>query len=138
MDNSQKSNKTKFYQIHPQTVKHLRLGHPWIIKDQFTEQFPEAPGLVATSSKDRKSSWIFLGDPKHKLIKARYWGDYSNAKFKMHNFWNEFESRFLEAINFRKELNLEDENTFQHCKKASFRNFSNDANSILFTKSKQK
>ena len=109
MTNQQKPNKTHFFEIHSQTVKHLRLGHPWITKDEYTNKFPDKPGLIATSSKDRKSSWIFIGDPNHKSIKARFWGDYSNAEFKMNNFWNEFEGRLLESINFRKELSLDAE-----------------------------
>ena len=109
MNKPPKTSKTHFYEIHPQTIKHLRLGHPWIIKDEYTNRFPETPGLIATSSKDRKSSWIFIGDPKHKSVKARFWGDYSNTKFKMHNFWSEFEKRFAEAIDFRKELSLDKE-----------------------------
>ena len=107
MKPNRSSTKTQFYDIHPQTIKYLNLGHPWITKDSFTENFPQRPGLIATKSKDKKNAWIFIGDPEHKTVKARYWSEYSNAKIKKHNFWNEFEVRLDEAINFRDELNLD-------------------------------
>ena len=109
MKNIRKTTKTTFFDIHPQSIKHLSLGHPWITKDSFTEKFPRKPGLIATTSKDRKSSWIFIGDPEHKSVKARYWSEYSNARIKKHNFWNEFETRLNNAVTFREELKLLDE-----------------------------
>lgn len=109
MKNIRKTAKTTFYDIHPQSIKHLSLGHPWITKDSYTEKFPQKPGLIATASKDRKNSWIFIGDPEHKTVKARYWSEYSNARFKKHNFWNEFETRLDNAVTFREELKLLDE-----------------------------
>ena len=80
----------------------------------FYRKFPQKPGLVATASKDRKSSWIFIGDPEHKTVKARYWSEYSNARFKKHNFWNEFEARLDNAVTFREELKLLDERENSH------------------------
>ena len=109
MRNNRHTTKTTFYEIHPQSIKHLGLGHPWITKDSYTDKFPQKPGLIATASKDKKSSWIFIGDPEHKSVKARYWSEYSNARFKKHNFWNEFENRLDSAVTFREELRLLEE-----------------------------
>jgi 23S rRNA (cytosine1962-C5)-methyltransferase len=109
MKNNKNTSKTIFYNIHPQSIKHLALGHPWVTKDSFTEKFPNKPGLIATASKDKKNSWIFIGDPEHKTVKARYWSEYSNARFKTHHFWNEFENRLDAAVSFREGLKILEE-----------------------------
>ena len=85
--------KVQFYELHPQTVKHLKKGHPWVTKDSFTVLFPQETMLLPTQNKDKTESWIFLNDPYHKDIKARYWGPYSNSKMKLFNFWNDFKYR---------------------------------------------
>ena len=109
MKSSPRKNKVEFFEIHPQTIKHLKLGHPWATKDSFTEKFPKKPSLIATTDKNQKETWIFINDPDHPMVKARHWGDYSNSKIKITNFWNDFQLRLEESINFREEQKLFEE-----------------------------
>lgn len=90
-------------QLHPQTLKHMKLGHPWVTEDSYTRKFPHAPFLVGTGS-DRKETALLLHDENHKKIKARLWSltppfDISEEQFK-----SEFHSRLKTAFGKRKSL----------------------------------
>ena len=97
------------YTLHPQTIKHLKGGHPWVTVDRFSKKFPDRPELLATTGERTEERWIMLNDPHHPQIKARYWSEYSNTKFRWPNFWNEFKRRLEEAVQFRIDLQLAEE-----------------------------
>ena len=99
----------KGYAIHPHSQKYLGQGHFWVTSDRFSAEFPPAPGLMAALDHKKRPKWILLNDPNHSEVKARLWGEYSNAKIKTTNFWQEFESRLGDSIDFRLKQRLSEE-----------------------------
>ncbi len=62
--------------LHPETIKHIKLGHPWVTEDSYTKKFPaNSFFLLGINANTKKDVGIFLNDPKHKNIKARFWSE---------------------------------------------------------------
>lgn len=60
--------------LHPASIKYLKLGHPWITEDSYTKKFPkEAPLLLGVDEKTKKETALLIADPQHKSVKARLW-----------------------------------------------------------------
>ena len=96
--------------LHRLSWKAIEKGHPWIIKDQFTDKFPRHPWLFA---KDKKNQVILLNDPQHKSIKARIW----NLKAKTEQmsediFLTQLEKRVETAMLKRSQILHERENLY--------------------------
>jgi 23S rRNA (cytosine1962-C5)-methyltransferase len=90
-------------QLHPATIKHLKLGHFWVTEDSYTKKFPtNSFFLVGVNSANREEVGIFINDPKHKHIKARLWSTLPVTK----DFAEEFSGRLELAIKKRAELKL--------------------------------
>lgn len=87
--------------LHPLSVKHLKRGHPWVIKDQFTKKFPKEELFLKGLDAQNKVFCTLLHDPTHPQIKARLWKDEDLDKL--------IHTSFLK----RKQLNLEEKrNTY--------------------------
>ena len=84
--------------LHPQTVKHLKKGHPWITQDNFSDKFPD--DFLIKYSKNNNSS-IFINDKNHKKVKARLWANVKSTS-KLNCFENDIEFRLKMAIEKRK------------------------------------
>lgn len=59
--------------LHPATLKHLKKGHPWTTKDNFTEDFPQNRLFLIGVDANQNESALLLHDPNHPKIKARAW-----------------------------------------------------------------
>ena len=59
--------------LHPFSIKHLKKGHPWVIKDQYTARFPEDQILLKGLDDKKKAFCTLLHDPAHPEVKARLW-----------------------------------------------------------------
>ena len=69
-------------QLHPQTVKSLNKGHPWVTKDAFSDRFPKDKFIINLYDPDSgKYLGQFLNDPNHPQIKARFWSSKKLAFF---------------------------------------------------------
>ncbi|MEX0798245.1 MAG: class I SAM-dependent methyltransferase [Bacteriovoracaceae bacterium] len=90
------------YDVHPTSVKMLRKGHPWIIKDQFTEKFhPRDRFIVA---KDRRRPFaLMIHDPRHENIKARLWASKGDFTRLIKSFKKDVSQRIQNALNKRKQ-----------------------------------
>ncbi|MBT3980964.1 MAG: class I SAM-dependent rRNA methyltransferase [Bacteriovoracaceae bacterium] len=59
--------------LHPQSIKEVRRGHPWIIRDSYTAKFSKiSPFIIGTDKKEEELA-LLIHDPTHPKIKARVW-----------------------------------------------------------------
>jgi 23S rRNA (cytosine1962-C5)-methyltransferase len=77
--------------LHPHTIKHLKVGHPWITKDTFTESFPKTKFV---QWKENDDIYIFLNDWNHPKVKARLW-----IEGMPHKTWSD--QMFLDQLKLR-------------------------------------
>ncbi|MBL7666217.1 MAG: class I SAM-dependent methyltransferase [Bacteriovoracaceae bacterium] len=96
--------KSSKHQLHPHSIKYLNLGHPWIIKDTFTEKFnPEADFIIS-------SEFVLLNDPEHNRIKARLWQKTNQSEQEVaKNFEAELVKRIVVALKKRQGLPFHNE-----------------------------
>ncbi len=90
--------------LHPQTIKHMKNGHPWVTDDSFTKKFPQKEKTLLGISSDKNKFAFLLHDPHHKKIKARLWGFISGEElrsFKPNDFWQEFNKRVEDSLKKR-------------------------------------
>ncbi|MBF0314521.1 MAG: class I SAM-dependent methyltransferase [Oligoflexia bacterium] len=91
-------------ELHPETQKRVRQGHPWITKDSFTDKFPVEEDFLLGGNT------LFLHDPHHKLIKGRVWKHpFLEKSFSKEQFSLELFERISCAIKKRIDLNLQRE-----------------------------
>lgn len=93
------------YDIHPISIKLIRKGHPWIIKDKFTEKFQPRDRFIVAKDKKRPFS-LLLHDPKHSQIKARLWSTTGDFNKQIKNFKKDLSYRIDTAIKKRSDLSL--------------------------------
>ncbi|MCF8059354.1 MAG: class I SAM-dependent methyltransferase [Bacteriovoracaceae bacterium] len=102
--------KPQVVSLHPESLRHLAKGHPWIIKDQYTERFRAKDRFI--SAKGKKNEEFFLiADTAHPKIKARFWKINTTTDF---NFLDELKERLKLSFSKRKDLvdSKERENIF--------------------------
>lgn len=93
--------------LHPQTIKHMLAGHPWVTEDSFTKRFPQHEKMLIGLNKDKKDFALLLNDPHHKKIKARLWKLVNTEQIKTYNldfFWDDFKKRAEESFKKRQKL----------------------------------
>lgn len=59
--------------LHPASYRHLGEGHPWVIKDKYTEQFRSKTRFLIAKDKKTDKQFLLLNDTAHPKIKARLW-----------------------------------------------------------------
>ena len=90
--------------LHPQTIKHMLLGHPWVTDDSFTKKFPINEKLLIGLNANKKEFAILLNDPEHKKVKARLWKIISPTEINQFSetfFWEDFKTRLHNACKKR-------------------------------------
>lgn len=105
--------------LHPQTIKHMLAGHPWVTEDSFTRRFPPQEKLLIGLNQNKKEFALLLNDPKHKKIKSRLW-KITNAEeiksYQQDHFWEDFKKRATESFKKRykliQEMDLNRENFY--------------------------
>jgi 23S rRNA (cytosine1962-C5)-methyltransferase len=65
---------TKISDIHLETKRLLKLGHPWITADSYSLKFPKDAAILEIIDQ-KQSLGFFLHDPLHPKIKARFWSN---------------------------------------------------------------
>jgi 23S rRNA (cytosine1962-C5)-methyltransferase len=92
-------------QLHPLSIRAIQNGHPWIIKDEWTEKFPKKSLFLQgiKNIKDKSPSFL-IQDHKHPKIKARLW----STQKPFPTSWDEFEVQLSKRLEIsfakRKEL----------------------------------
>lgn len=102
-NSTKQTDKKSFVDLHPVSFKYLADGHPWIIKDKYTEKFPAKQPLLY--AKKQQEIFTLLNDTKHATVKARLW---SRTLMEEEQFDDELMSRLKEAIAKRKDINNRD------------------------------
>ena len=93
------------YDIHPVSIKMIRKGHPWVLKDKFTEKFHPRDRFIVARDKRRPFA-LLIHDPTHKSVKARIWSERGDFNKQIKNFKNDLNSRLRNAITKRVKAEL--------------------------------
>ncbi len=101
--------------LHPTAIRLLKKGHPWVLKDEFTERFPLKDSfLVGTDQHDNPVAFL-IHDPNHPKIKARIW----SRKIDPH-FIKTLSQRLRESCFKRKKKHFKRENYYLAFGEADF------------------
>ncbi|MDB9786940.1 class I SAM-dependent methyltransferase [Bacteriovoracaceae bacterium] len=92
--------------LHPKTIKLLNKGHPWILKDSFTDEFPKRDQLLLGKNRGEAPSYQFIHDPLHSKIKGRVWKSHPPFDNNTQDFKKTLDTRLDEAFQKRKESHL--------------------------------
>ena len=95
--------------LHPDTIKYIRKGHPWVTLDRFSKEFPKKDLMVLGTGKAGEPVALLLNDPKHKNIKARVWSLKQPFNEQVHLFKTTLFERLEKAFNKRTKMNLLEE-----------------------------
>lgn len=95
--------------VGPDTVRMLELGHPWVIADRFTKQWPDGkPGeLISLVDEKDRSLGTALYDPTDRIV-ARVLG---KDKLRLDAAW--FENKLQQAQQLRQHALLEETNAYR-------------------------
>ena len=96
-------------QVGPETLRMLRLGHPWIIADRYTKQWPSGkPGeLIALVDEKQNHVATALYDPKDRIV-ARV---LDPGKIELTKGW--LEKKLLQAKQLRQHAQLDQTDAFR-------------------------
>lgn len=61
----------KVDKLHPETIKHVTKGHPWITRDSFSNKWPKNSTLLHINLQNNKSTYTFIHDPNHPFCVGR-------------------------------------------------------------------
>ena len=95
--------------LHPDSHKYLNKGHPWVIKDNYTNRFPSQNTFLLANDHARLTQYYMLHDPSHPQVKARLWHIGQGFPQDIDEFFTEMNSRIDQAINKREKFNLDHE-----------------------------
>lgn len=96
--------------LHPASIKQIKAGHKWITPDKYSDKFKEAGPFIIGLDKDKLAVGIFINDPYHKKIRARFWK--TGSHYSPQEFFQDLGHRIKAAINKRKKLNLDRDNFY--------------------------
>lgn len=99
-------NKTPECQIHPVSIKLLKLGHPWITADQFSNRFPRQSEFIVATDERKRPIALLMHDPFHKNIKARVWSTKLPFDREAQHFTASIQARL--DLAFEKRSNIKD------------------------------
>lgn len=99
----------KHCKVGPDTVRMLELGHPWVIADRYTKQWPQGqPGeLIALVDEKQRQLAIALYDPRDRIV-ARVLG---KGQLRLDAAW--FEKRLRQAEQLRRHAQLEQTDAYR-------------------------
>lgn len=95
--------------IGPDTVRMLELGHPWVIADRYTKQWPQGqPGeLISLVDEKNRELATALLDPRDRIV-ARVLG---KGNLRLDSAW--FENKLQQASLLRQQALLEETNAYR-------------------------
>jgi 23S rRNA (cytosine1962-C5)-methyltransferase len=90
--------------LHPASLKHIKLGHPWVTKDQYTDLFPKRePFLLGVDAKGQSTA-LLMNDPNHPTIKARVWTLRGDLIEQSRLFPRTLKERLVQSFKKRREI----------------------------------
>ena len=97
------------YQVGPETTRMLELGHPWVISDRYTKQWPAGePGeLIALVDEKKNHLATALYDPKDRIV-ARV---LDQDRIQLTEGW--LEKKLLQAKQLRQHAHLSETNAYR-------------------------
>lgn len=98
-------------ELHPASIKHIKLGHPWITSDRFSDRFPRSSFFVACRL-DEENFVVLLNDPTHPQVKARVWKIDPKSSLDRKDFIYEVVGKLTTSIEIRLAQNLDRENFY--------------------------
>jgi 23S rRNA (cytosine1962-C5)-methyltransferase len=88
--------------LHPASCKYLKLGHPWITEDSYSNRFPKNDFfLIGVDERSSKEIALLINDPEHKNVKARLWSLNQEDWSKAPDFKNDLQIRIKNSIEKR-------------------------------------
>lgn len=96
-------------QLHPASYRYLLKGHPWVLKDNFTEKFKSKDRLLWATDKKTGKEFTLLNDTTHPKIKARLW---SQGHVDFPQFRQDMLTRLQDSALKRKKYLLERDDIF--------------------------
>lgn len=84
--------------LHPESLRHLAKGHPWVIKDKYTESIKAKERFISAQAKGGQQ-FLLLGDTAHPRIKARLWKTLQGEHD--FDFYDELRCRLEDAVKKR-------------------------------------
>jgi 23S rRNA (cytosine1962-C5)-methyltransferase len=102
------------------SAHYLIKGHPWITKDQWTEKFPTESFLLNIYSENSDNRLgIFLHDPTHPLVKARFWKKpLPHIHYSLTDFKNDFLERII--LSCQKRMKMKDSQVSDSLKRENY------------------
>ena len=99
----------KSCKVGPDTARMLELGHPWVIADRYTKQWPQGqPGeLIALVDEKNRQLATALYDPRDRIV-ARVLG---KGKLHLDSAW--FEDKLQQANSLRQQALLEETTAYR-------------------------
>lgn len=98
-------------ELHPASIKHIKLGHPWITSDRFSDRFPRNSFFVSCRI-DEVNFVVFLNDPTHPQVKARVWRIDPKSSIERKDFIYEVIGKLTTSIEIRLAQSLERDNFY--------------------------
>lgn len=98
-------------ELHPASIKHIKLGHPWITSDRFSDRFPRNSFFVSCRI-DEVNFVVFLNDPTHPQVKARVWRIDPKSSIERKDFIYEVIGKLTTSIEIRLAQNLDRDNFY--------------------------
>lgn len=88
--------------LHPASCKYLKLGHPWITEDSYSNRFPKNDFfLIGVDERSSKEIALLINDPEHKNVKARLWSLNQEDWSKAPDFKHDLQIRIKNSIEKR-------------------------------------
>lgn len=88
--------------LHPASCKYLKLGHPWITEDSYSNRFPKNDFfLIGVDERSSKEIALLIHDPEHKNVKARLWSLNQEDWSKAPDFKHDLQIRIKNSIEKR-------------------------------------
>lgn len=97
------------YSVGPETVRMLELGHPWVIADRYTKQWPQGKkgDLVALTDQKGRFLATALLDPDNRIV-ARV---LERQKVQLNNRW--LEQKLMRAMQLREQADLNETDSYR-------------------------
>jgi 23S rRNA (cytosine1962-C5)-methyltransferase len=107
-------------QLHPASYRHLSQGHPWVLKDSYTEKFRAKERLLLAVDKKSRKSFILLTDTAHPKIKARLWDTLEGDVPEHYDFISILKKRIQSSLAKREKFITQREDLFLTFGEADF------------------
>ena len=93
--------------LHPDTIKHLKKGSPWVTPDTISNKFPKKPPFLIGAGSRGEELFLLINDPENNHVKARLWSTKFPFIQQITHFDRELTPRLERSIEKRFQMKLE-------------------------------